>query len=88
MTLSERILDKVRERSQGDHTISEETLLTDLHIDSLAFMDLVMQIEEAEGIMLTDLEVERLLEAIRLKEVITIFGSAVENDETKCGPAT
>jgi len=79
MSLCERIFNHVRQKSQADRPLSEDMLITELRIDSLAFMDLVMQIEEAEAVVLTDSEVERLLEARKLSDIILIFDEAITN---------
>jgi acyl carrier protein len=54
----------------GDRSVSE------LEIDSLTFMDKVMRIEEEENIILSDDEVDELVSAFRLSEIVAVFETA------------
>lgn len=84
MSLSERILDTAARKTQTDRaSLNENTLISELPIDSLAFMDLVMQIEEAEDVVLTDGQVEEILGATKLGEVVNIIDAAKANATIK-----
>lgn len=80
MDLSERILNTTAQKAGIDRSLlTEHTAITELPIDSLAFMDLVMQLEDAEGVNLNDEEIEAVLSATTLAEVVGIIAAAKAN---------
>jgi acyl carrier protein len=84
MTLSDRVFNAVAERCQIDRSlINNDTLIPELQIDSLAFMDLVMHFEEGEGVILTDVEVEEVLAAVKLGELVAILDAAKAHAPSK-----
>jgi len=74
MSVADRFIAMVCEQTRTNRNeVSGATLLSDLKIDSLSFMDLVMRLEEAEGVVLSDKEVDNILEATYLSEIVSVF---------------
>ena len=77
MSLSERILSTTAQKAKVDRSsLNENSLISELPLDSLAFMDLIMQLEEAENVVLTDDQVEEVLGSTKLGEITNIFDAA------------
>lgn len=88
MSLHEMILDSAAKRAKIDRaSIKESTLIDELQIDSLAFMDFIMQIEETECIVLNEDEIEEALLATKLGEIIQIVERAKANAVTGDPPS-
>lgn len=84
MSVRERILETSAGKAKLSRTaLTEETPVSDLDLDSLAFMDLVMEIEECEGIILTDVEVERILAASTLGEFASVIEISKQNADSR-----
>ncbi|WP_153003167.1 hypothetical protein [Sphingomonas sanguinis] len=77
MELAQRIIDVLSEGSAAAAgKIHEDIAVSELEIDSLTFMDRIMQIEEQEEIILSDEEVDGIVSAFRIREIVEIFGKA------------
>ncbi|GGL41514.1 phosphopantetheine-binding protein [Caulobacter rhizosphaerae] len=77
MSVADRIIAMAcEEAGVSPADVSPRTLVSDLKMDSLSFMDLVMRLEEAEGVVMGDEEVEKILGATYLAEIIAIFETA------------
>jgi acyl carrier protein len=77
MTARDRVIATFCEKSGVDPSqITDKTLVTDLGIDSMSFMDLVMRLEQSENIVLSDEEYDRIIAATLVSEIVDIFGSA------------
>lgn len=64
-------------RSKVGNSFREKDFeIDELGIDSLSFMDVIMQIEQQENIVLRDDEVDKILQAQRISEISMIFETA------------
>lgn len=77
MTINERVVVAFADRARIEPSqITEETLIRDLEIDSMSFMDLVMGLEHDERLVFSDEHYSKIIEATRVWEVVEVFGSA------------
>ena len=84
MSVRERVLEACAQKAKISRAaLTEETPVAELDVDSLAFMDLVMQIEESEDTILTDVEIEKVLAASTLGEFVTVIDIAKQNAEAR-----
>jgi acyl carrier protein len=84
MSVRERVLEASALKAKISRTaLTEETPISELDVDSLAFMDLVMQIEESEQIILSDAEVGAVLAASTLGEFATVIDLAKRKAESR-----
>jgi len=78
MTAKDILIDAAAEKTHGRINITEDTSISELNIDSLSFMDLVMFVEDQQNMMLENEDIEKILAARTIGELICIFDAAAQ----------
>lgn len=76
MTVRDTLISAAKEKTGGRIDVTVHTLISDLNIDSLSFMDLIMFVEDQQGIFLSNDDIGRILAAPSIGELISVFDSA------------
>ncbi|TGX48666.1 hypothetical protein E5A73_20870 [Sphingomonas gei] len=77
MEFAQRIVELLsRSNATAAHDTDQDQAVSELEIDSLTFMDRIMQIEEQEDIILRDDEVDGIISAFRIRDIVEIFEQA------------